>query len=227
MNRSLRFFTFLVLCGIAAGQPPADVAPEQNLPPDKHIFGVIPNYRTADGSLPYRSISVRQKFTIAAKDSFDWPVYLTSAAFAGLYQLDNQNPTFGQGMKGYGRRFAAAYGDQVIGNMMTEGVIPSLLHEDPRYFRRGRGGTWSRVSYALTRVLVTRTDSGGARLNFSELIGNSSAVAISNAYYSRDTRNAADAAEKLGVQVATDAFANVLKEFWPDIKSKLFRKRER
>ena len=77
--------------------------------------------------------------TIAGKDSFDWPVYPTAAAFATLYQLENQNPSFGQGMSGYAKRFAAAYGDQMIGNMMTEGIVPSLLHQDPRYFRLGEG----------------------------------------------------------------------------------------
>ncbi len=163
---------------------------------------------------------------IAFRDSFDLPVYPIAAAFAALYQIENQNPSFGQGMAGYGKRFAAAYGDQMIGNMMTEGIVPSLTREDPRYFRRGEGSTWSRTRYALTRIFVTRTDSNHNTFNFAEFGGNAFAVAVSNAWYP-DTRTAADNGEKLAIQLATDAFSNVLKEFWPDVKRKLQRHHER
>jgi hypothetical protein len=205
---------------LAAGQQPTSEPPENV---DKRVFGVLPNYRTADGSRPFQPISTKRKFTIAYKDSFDWPVYLTSGAFASLYQLEDQNPSFGQGLKGYAKRYAGAYGDQAIGNMMTEAIFPSLLREDPRYFRRGEGGKWSRMGYAMSRIFVTRTDAGRSRVNLSELVGNSATVAISNAYYP-DTRTVSDNTQKLGVQLATDMFSNVLKEFWPDIKRKLVRK---
>src|SRR5450631_404717 len=85
---------------------------------DKRIFGVLPNYRTADGTAPFVPITTRHKFYIAAKDSFDYPVYLTAAAFAGFYQLENQNPSFGQGVKGYAKRLATSYADQAVGNLM-------------------------------------------------------------------------------------------------------------
>lgn len=196
-------------------------------PIDKRIFGVLPNYRTADGSAPFVPITAKHKFYIASKDSFDYPVYLTSALFAGLYQLENQNPSFGQGVEGYGKRLASSYADQAIGNMMTEAIFPSLLHEDPRYFRIGAGGgsTWHRVSYALTRVFVVRTDKGKWDFNYSEWLGNGATVAISNLYYPADTRNIADNVQKLGIQVGTDAFSQVMKEFWPDIKRKLSKKK--
>ena len=195
-------------------------------PIDKRIFGVLPNYRTADASAPFVPITAKHKFYIASKDSFDYPVYLTSALFAGLYELENQNPSFGQGVKGYAKRFASSYGDQAIGNMMTEAIFPSLLHEDPRYFRIGAGGgsTWHRMGYAITRVFVVRTDKGKWDFNYSEWLGNSATVAISNLYYP-DTRTAADNVQKLGIQVGTDAFSQVMKEFWPDIKRKLSKKK--
>lgn len=198
-------------------ETPASQPAEPVVQEDKRIFGVLPNNRTTENSIPFAPITAKQKMTIAYKDSFDWPVYPTAAAFATLYQLEDQNPSFGQGMAGYAKRFATAYGDQMIGNMMTEGIVPSLLHEDPRYFRLGQGTKGARVKYALTRILVTRTDSGHKRFNFSEVAGNAAAVAISNAYYP-DTRTALDNTEKLGIQLATDAFSNVLKEFWPDVK---------
>jgi hypothetical protein len=196
-------------------------------PIDKRIFGVLPNYRTADGSAPFVPITAKHKFYIASKDSFDYPVYLTSALFAGLYQLENENPSFGQGAEGYAKRFASSYADQAIGNLMTEAIFPSLLHEDPRYFRIGAGGgsTWHRMGYALTRVFVVRTDTGKSDFNYSEWLGNGATVALSNLYYPADTRNVGDNVEKLGVQVGTDAFSQVLKEFWPDVKRHLFKKK--
>ena len=204
--------------------------PQSISPPpaiDKRIFGVLPNYRTADGTAPFVPITTRHKFYIAAKDSFDYPVYLTAALFAGYYQLDNENPSFGQGVKGYAKRLATSYADQAVGNLMTEAIVPSLLHEDPRYFRVGSSGgsTWHRTRYALTRVFVVRTDKGGSTFNFSEWLGNGSAVALSNLYYPGDTRNVSDNIQKLSIAVGTDAFSQVLKEFWPDIKRKLVKKK--
>lgn len=190
-------------------------------PPDKRIFGVLPNYRTANETAVYTPITAKRKFTIAAKDSFDYPLLGLAAVLAGYQQLANDNPSFGQGWAGYGRRAGVEYADQAIGNMLTEGLFPVMLHEDPRYFRRGYGGVWSRTLYAASRVLVTKTDSGGTRFNFSEVLGNATGTAISNAYYP-DNRDVADNVEKLGSQIGIDAASQVLKEFWPDIKHKLF-----
>jgi len=201
----------------AAAQDPA--------PPDKRIFGVLPNYRTANEAAVYMPITAKQKFNIAAKDSFDYPLLGLAAFIASEGQLNNSHPEFGQGWAGYGRRVGTAYADQAIGNMLTEGLFPTMLHEDPRYFRRGYGGFWSRTYYAATRVFVTRTDSGGTRFNFSEVIGNASGTAISNAYYP-DGRNVVDNVQKLGTQIGIDAVSQVLKEFWPDLKRKLFHQTE-
>jgi hypothetical protein len=199
------------------------VQPGQTAPPapDKRIFGVLPNYRTANAMAVYMPITAKQKFTIAAKDSFDYPLLGLAAVIAAWGQADNSHPEFGQGWAGYGRRVGTSYADQAIGNMMTEGIFPSMLHEDPRYFRRGYGGVWHRTFYAATRVFVTKTDSGGTRFNFSELLGNATGTAISNAYYP-DTRDVGDNVEKLASQIGIDAVSQVLKEFWPDLKHKLF-----
>jgi hypothetical protein len=219
----------MLLAAGAFGQSPSDTAQPSNpavqAPEDKRIFGVLPNNRTTEASIPFHSITAKQKMTIAFKDSFDWPVYPTAAAFALLYQLEDQNHSFGQGMAGYAKRFGTAYGDQMIGNMMTEGIVPSLLHEDPRYFRLGEGTKKGRLWYSITRIVVARTDSGHNTFNIAEWGGNAATVAISQAYYP-DTRNASDAAQKLLIQCATDTFSNVLKEFWPDIKKKLHKQKQ-
>ncbi len=190
-------------------------------PPDKRIFGVLPNYRTANATSVYMPITPKQKLAIAAKDSFDYPLLGLAAFLAGYGQLTNENPSFGQGAAGYGRRVGVEYGDQAIGNMLTEGFFPILLHEDPRYFRRGYGSFLSRTWYAATRVFVTKTDAGGTRFNFSEIVGNAAGTAISDAY-TPDQRTAGDNVETWWLQISIDSASQVLKEFWPDIKHKLF-----
>jgi len=196
------------------------------IPIDKRIFAVLPNYRTADGTAPYTPISAKRKLYIGFKDSFDYPIFLTSAAFSGLYQLENSHPQFGQGLEGYAKRYVASSVDLAVGNFMSESIYPVLLKQDPRYFAVGPsyGGVWKRTGYALTRVLICKSDTGKTVFNFSEILGNSTAVAISNLYYT-DTRDVKDNVQSVGVQVATDAFSNVLKEFWPDIKRKFFKKK--
>lgn len=198
---------------------------KEQAPPDKRIFGVLPNYRTANETAVYTPISTKTKFIIGSKDSFDYPLFLLSGALAGLGQLTNAHPEFGQGLAGYGRRLGTGFADEAIGNMMTESIFPSFLHEDPRYFRRGYGSVRSRIWYAATRVFVTRTDAGGTRFNFSEVLGNATAAAISNAYYP-DSRDARDNAEKWVEQIGIDSASQVLKEFWPDIKHKLFQRHQ-
>ena len=217
----LRFRAVLPIFACLAASAWAQDQPQDS--PDKRVLGVLPNYRTANETAIYTPITAKQKLTIGAKDSFDYPLVMLAGVLAGFGQLTNQNPSFGQGLAGYGRRLGTSYADQAIGNMMTEAMYPSLLHEDPRYFRRGHGSIGSRTWYALTRVMVTRTDSGGRRFNFSEWMGNATAVAISNSYYP-DYRTAGANAAKLGQQVGTDALSQVLKEFWPDIKRKFSHK---
>jgi hypothetical protein len=219
----------------APAQPAAPVSPVPKDPAqgqqpevqDKRVFGVFPNYRTTDGNAPFRPITAKQKILIGLKDSFDWPVYITGGAFAALYQIENQNPSFGQGMKGYARRYGTALADQVIGNMMTESFMPVLFHQDPRYFRigRGHGSNLHRAAYAASRIFISRTDSGGRQFNYSEWVGNATAVAISNAYYP-DTRTVGDNIERLGIACATDAFSQVMKEFWPDVKHWMFHRHD-
>ncbi|HEX4594231.1 MAG TPA: hypothetical protein VH157_08140 [Bryobacteraceae bacterium] len=195
----------------------------EQAPPDKRILGVLPNYRTTNETGVYTPITVKQKFTIASKDSFDYPLVMLGAAIAGIGQWSNDNPSFGQGGAGFARRFGTSYADQAIGNMMTEAIFPAFLREDPRYFRRGTGPKWGRTWYAATRVFVTHTDSGSLRFNYSEVLGNAAAVAISNSYYP-DNRSVGGNVEKLGEQIGIDAISQVLKEFWPDIKRKLFQR---
>jgi hypothetical protein len=200
-------------------QKPKDDDSSVQPPEDKRVFGVLPNYRTTENGIPFKRITAKQKLKIALKDSFDWPSYIDGALFAGLYQLENSNPSFGQGAAGYFRRLGTSAGDQIIGNMMTEGIVPSLIHQDPRYFRLGstEGTKKHRLLYALESIIVARMDTGKKTFNFSEWGGNGITAAIGNAYYP-DGRSASATGQRLLIDCGTDAFSNVLKEFWPDVK---------
>jgi len=171
----------------------------------------------------YEPLTTREKFKIATQDSFDRGTVALAALFGGEGQLTNANRSFGQGGAGFGRYFGAAFGDFIIGDYMAEWVFPTLLHQDPRYFRRGTGTGWSRLGYTMGQVFWTHRDTGGTQFNYSKVLGNATAVAISNAYYV-DRRNAADATSKFSIQLGADMAANVLKEFWPDLERKFRRK---
>lgn len=205
--------------GQLSGNPPPGSPTPLGQQEEKRILGVLPNYRTAEMSAQSTPLTAKQKMRIAMKDSFDYPLIFIGAAYAGLYQAEDSHPQFGQGAKGYFKRFGTSYTDQLDGNMLTEGVLPVLLHEDPRYFRMANGPVKRRLWYALSRIVVTHTDSGHSSFNVAEFLGNGIAAGVGLSYYS-DDRDVDDYMENWGTQLATDAASQVLKEFWPDIKRK-------
>ena len=213
---------FALTSKLALGQTPSPT-PAATQSEDKRIFWIIPNYRTSPSLHPYTPLTSQEKFKIATEDSFDRGTVALAVLFAGESQLTNSTPAFGQGVQGYARYLGTSYADFVIGDMMTEAIFPVMLHQDPRYFRRGTGTVWSRLGSAAGQIFWTRTDSGNMQVNFSEIVGNSTAVAISTAYYPNN-RTAGGAVSKLGVQLGVDLAANILKEFWPDINRKFSRR---
>src|SRR5258708_8533738 len=158
-------FTPLLLAGICFSQQDV-VEPES-----KRILGLVPNYRSSASLKPYKPLTAEEKFKIASKDSFDRGTVVLAALFGGQAQLTNSNPAFGQGVKGYARYWSSSYADYVIGNFMTEGIYPTVLHQDPRYFRSGEGSGWSRAGYAMKQILRTHKDADGStQWNYSELV---------------------------------------------------------
>jgi len=211
-------------CQTQPGTLQSNVVQPNTVPQEeKRIFWIVPNYRTSPTLHPYVPLTSEQKFKIAFNDAFDRGTIALAVLFAGEGQLTNSQPAFGQGVAGYARYLGTSYADFVIGDIMTEGIYPVLLHQDPRYFRRGTGSGWSRFGYAVGQIFITHSDSGRTQFNYSEIGGNATAVAISNAYY--QDRSASNAASSLGVQIGVDAAANVLKEFWPDLHRKFSKNR--
>jgi hypothetical protein len=209
--------------GAANRAIPAQVTPPpEELP--KRLFGIIPNYRSHASLKDSKPLTAKQKFQLTARDTFDPGTFILAGAIAGIGQATNSTTSYGQGMAGYGRYYGSTYGDIMIGNVMTTGVFPSLFHQDPRYFRRGTGSAFSRLGYAMGQIFVTHGDNRRTQFNFSEICGNSTAVAISNAY-NPDNRTASDAVSKLGFQLGLDMAGNILKEFVPDLHRKFFGKK--
>ncbi len=222
--------------GDATAAPPADApaAPLPSAPPvqdtaqgqgkqSKRILGVIPNYRavSADAKLP--PLSVKGKFVLGTQDSFDYSSLLVAGVMAGMGQARNAYPEFHQGGAGFGRYYWHSFADQAVGNYFTESIIPSLAHEDPRYYTRFHGGFFPRTGYAISRLFITRTDSGGQTFNFSEIVGNGAGAGISDLYYPQRERTWTKTGQKWGDQIALDGLFNFLKEFWPDIRHDVLR----
>ena len=216
-----RLFCQLVALTLAALTLGAQTNAPQ--PEDKRILWIFTNHRTADPSTSDPKLTPRAKFAIGWGDATDPAIFFQTAFLAGIDQATNANPSFGQGAEGYAKRFGTTYGNFAIENMLTEGVFPVLLRQDPRYFCRREGTTRSRVGYAVSRLFITRTDSGRNQFNYSEVLGGATALAISNAYLP-DGRTAGNNLRRYAVQLGFDAASNVLKEFWPDLKRKLPRR---
>jgi len=191
-------------------------APQQE---SRRLFGIIPNNKSSPTLHPYKPLTVSEKFAIGAKDSFDYGSVVLALAAAGVGQAQNSNPSFGQGTEGYARYFGTSYADVVISNMFTTSIYPSLLRQDPRYFRRATGSTWSRLGYAMSRIFVTQSDRGHSQFNYSEILGNATAAGIANAYYP-DNRKVGDNFSRFGIQVGLDMAGNIIKEFGPDLSRK-------
>lgn len=191
--------------------------------PSNHVAGIVPafNVATYDTKTP---LSPRQKARMAAITAIDLSAFLGAGIKAGVSQAADTPEEWGQGTKGFAKRYAAAFADGASGRMLGTFVFPVLLHEDPRYFRKGQGGSFDRLGYSASRVFVTRKDNGKRSFNWSKGLSTVGSSTLSTLYYpheeSFDTVVLRNAAWSFGSEAAT----NILKEFWPDIQRKVFGK---
>jgi hypothetical protein len=196
---------------------------------DDRILGVIPNYLAVEDPQQHiMPLTAKEKFVLFAKETIDPFTVVAAAGGAGLSQIDNDDPKYGRGAGPFAQRFGAAAVDITTQNFFSDAVMSSLLHEDPRYFRRGpEFSGWYRVWYALTRVVVTRTDKGRARFNYSGMLGMGMGIALSNAYYPDSSVSGSEVASRFGTSFAASALGNLLPEFWPDFHEKFFHRKAR
>jgi hypothetical protein len=188
------------------------------------IFEVLPNYGTVETSKTLPPLTTGQKFRIATASVFDWAAYPFNGALAAIAQAKNDPASWGQGWGAYGKRYGESFADNSIGTYMTVAVFPSLLHEDPRYYQLGKGSFAHRAYHGINRLFVTRTDSGKDRFNVSESLGNAVAAGLSNIYHPAEDRTVGRNISTFGFLILYDGLSNELKEFWPDIRRKVFHK---
>jgi hypothetical protein len=204
------------------------------------LFYTLPNFLSIENTAQLPPLNAKQKYAVVARGTFDYVQYPWWAFLSALSQAENSEPGYGQGWEAYGKRFGTAVADGIIENFMTGAVLPSLLRQDPRFYQSSKGGFTRRAGYAVSRIFVTRTDSGGTQFNYSEIVGGALSAGISTySYHPRSTyisgptnphtfvasdRTLINAANVWGSQVGYDAITIVVKEFWPDIHRKLSHK---
>ncbi len=163
------------------------IATEQmKLEEKQRVFGVVPNFYVSYDPNP-APLTAKMKFSLALRAETDPVTFLGAAAVAGMDQAGD-TPNYPQGAKGFGERLGANYTTGFTDIMIGGAILPSVLHQDPRYFYKGTGTTRSRILHALSAPFVTRGDNGRLEPNYSSLGGDLAAGAISNAYYPSQQR---------------------------------------
>ncbi len=227
--------------GKAAGTPSGTSAGTSN----DRLFLALPNFLTLENSGKVPPLTTKQKFKVVARGSFDKIEYPWYGVISGISQAENSEPGYGQGWEGYAKRYGSAFADGTIENFMVGAVFPSLLHQDPRFYQTSQGTFAHRAGYAVSRIFVTRTDSGHSQFNYSEILGSALSATIStNTYHPRAfisthydpttnmlvyVHNASDRTlpntlSVWGTQIAYDTITIVIKEFWPDVHRKMVKK---
>jgi len=190
----------------------------------QRIVGVVPAFNTS-----YRwnaaSMTAGQKMGLALRSMTDPFQFAAAFLVAGYHEALDDDPGFGWGPEGYFKRSGAAYLDAFDGDIIGNGILPILFHQDPRYFRMGHGTKTHRLLYALATNVICRHDNTGKwEPNYSNVGGNIIAGAISNLYYPSQTAGAGQTINNGLIVTFEGTFGGVLQEFWPDISRKLFRK---
>jgi hypothetical protein len=188
----------------------------------KRILGIVPNFRSVSVDEKLPPLSPRDKLKLMTEDSFDYSSFIYVGILAGIAQGEGSYPEFHSGAPAYARYYWHSFTDTLDGNLMTEFLVPVATKEDPRYYTQGHGSFLKRTGYSVSRLFVTRTDSGGPAPNFSEIVGNGAAAGVSNFYYPSEERTWTKTGQRWVTQVGLDGASNLIKEFWPDVNSWLF-----
>jgi len=190
----------------------------------KRILGLMPNYRAVSAGAIPPPPTPKEAFVIATRNSFDYSSFVFVGITSAMAEWSDAHKQLGEGFEGYGRYYWRGYLDKTIGNYMVIFTLPTVLHEDERYYAKGEGGILKRAVYAATRVLITPNYDGKNTLNISELLGRASAQAISVSYYPSQDRTAGSISEKYAYAIGRDALTNVFREFWPDIATHILHR---
>lgn len=185
----------------------------------KRILGLMPNYRAVSAGVIPPPPGPKEAFLIATENSFDYSAFAFVGVTSALAEWTDTHPQLGEGLTGYGRYYWRGFLDKTDGNYLVDFALPTVLHEDERYFARGEGRVWKRAVYAASRVLITPDYQGHDTFNAAEILGRGISQGLSAYYYPGPDRTLGALAVKFGYAVGRDALTNVFREFWPDISS--------
>jgi hypothetical protein len=205
--------------------PVEPARPATALPQDDRIFGIMPNYQTvSDPNQKVVPLTKKQKFELFVRETTDPFTFVSAGLGAAMSQHGNDNPKYGNGFAPYMQRVGAATADLTTQNFFSDFVLASAFHEDPRYYRMGPGhSVMRRAAHAMSRLVITQTDSGNKTFNFSGVLGMGMGIALSNAYYPDRSVGGHEVGSRFVTSMTGASLGNLLPEFWPDIKQKFFR----
>jgi hypothetical protein len=190
----------------------------------QRVVGILPQF-----NISYRSdaasMTAAQKMRLAFRSSVDPVAFATAFVAAGYHEAMDDDPGFGWGIKGYGKRSGAAYLDSFDGDIIGNGILPSLLHQDPRYFRLGHGTFTHRLLYSLaTNVICKHDNTGRWEPNYSNVSGNIISGAISNLYYPSTNSGVSQTFTNGFMVTAEGGIGSIFDEFWPDVSRKFLHR---
>lgn len=177
----------------------------------------MPNFRAVSaGQLPPPP-TPKEAFQLATHNSFDYSSFVFVGITSAIAEGSDAHPQLGKGLPGFGRYYWRGFVDKTDGNYLVIFALPTIFHQDERYFALGEGSFRKRLVYSASRILITPNYQGHSSFNISELLGRGISQGVSAAYYPSQTRTAGAIATKYGYALMRDALTNTFREFWPDI----------
>ena len=171
------------------------------------------------------TLSRGQKMTLALRSTVEPLTFAKAIAVAGYHEVRDDDKSFGGGAEGYAKTSGAAYLNSFDSKMIGKGILPSLLHQDPRYFRLGHGSMSHRVLYALSTAVICKHDiTGKWEPNYSNMLGEFASGSISYLYYPSLTPSAGQTFSDGFTSIAVGSLGSVLNEFWPDVSRKFLHR---
>lgn len=208
-----------------ATEKPSDQSSAPLNPQPKRILGIMPNFRAVSAGTVPPPPTPRQAFVIATQNSFDYSSFIFVGITSAMSEGANDHPQLGKGLRGFGRYYWRGFVDKTDGNYWVIFVLPTIFHQDERYYALGKGSIVKRLLYAASRVFVTPDYQGNLGVNASELLGRGISQGISLSYYPSQTRTAEGIASKYAYALGRDILTNTFREVWPDIAVRVLHRR--
>jgi hypothetical protein len=202
--------------GNANSQPSSPSGQKQQSEDQTRLFGLAPSHNVGY-ERNAKTLTSRNKFDIFYQNTLDPYPFAAVAFHAAISQAEDTHSGYGRGLSGYGKRYGASLADSTSSRFFCVYLFPSLFKQDPRYLRKSSGSVPSRLVYALSRSLITRSDSGKTQFNVSNILGKSTASALANAYYPAQNRGLGATVSRVGASIGYQSLSDVGIEFWPEI----------